>query len=572
MKKLFTLNSILYISLLIVLMQAQMIQAQWSNDPNVNNCVTNADKTQEGSRIVNDGQGNLIIGWNDSRASTDQYNTSLIYTQKYSPDGIAQWADNGINFLSSNNGKYLLYRIIKSENGKVIFGYSNFAYKDNFLSFSYIDVSKQDENGVMLWTKNVFSNPISSISPVSFFSDHSYGVVIVADSREYLQDDFDIIAQRVNSTGVLKWGLQGIKICSANSNQTTPKSMVNSDGYIFFVWQDYRTDSMWGDIYAQKVDSSGAIKWTNDGIAVCANSNGQGYPQIVTDNNGGIFVTWLDYIPFNKSTLRMQHINKNGDLLLDSNGILICDTTINGVPSFISDNAGGAIIVWPDNRNADDDIYAQRINADGSTQWTNGGMPVSTALGNQSNPMAIPDGNGGIIITWADYRNDVFFSDIYAQRLNHAGTPLWTTNGVAISTAPGNQSSPAIATDGNEGAVISWTDDRNGSGNYDIYAQKIDKNGNLGSVANLIRPVGETSSPVNIYPNPMKDNLYLKLNNSPDDKVIICLYSIDGTLVKEAKYGNKKLITIPVSGLKKGIYMLEVKGRNINYYTKILKQ
>ena len=77
---------------------------------------------------------------------------------------------------------------------------------------------------------------------------------------------------------------------------------------------------------------------------------------------------------------------------------------------------------------------------------------------------------------------------------------------------------------------------------------------------------------LSIWPNPVKDNLYLKLNSSPDDKVIIRIYSIDGALVKETEYGNKKLITIPVSGLKKGIYMLEVKSKNINSYTKIMKQ
>ena len=48
------------------------------------------------------------------------------------------------------------------------------------------------------------------------------------------------------------------------------------------------------------------------------------------------------------------------------------------LPAIVSDGAGGAIVAWQDSRRAYSayDIYAQRISADGTTQWTDGGVAV----------------------------------------------------------------------------------------------------------------------------------------------------------------------------------------------------
>ena len=84
-------------------------------------------------------------------------------------------------------------------------------------------------------------------------------------------------------------------------------------------------------------------------------------------------------------------------------------------------------------------------------------------------PTIVSDGSGGAIITWQDYRNGN--NDIYAQRINAGGTVQWTLNGVAICTETHSQTYPTIVSDGSGGAIITWQDDRNG--NNDIYAQRI---------------------------------------------------------------------------------------------------
>jgi hypothetical protein len=119
-------------------------------------------------------------------------------------------------------------------------------------------------------------------------------------------------------------------------------------------------------------------------------------------------------------------------------------------PTIVSDGAGGAIVTWSDQRgaSANGDIYAQRVNAAGASQWAANGVALCTAAHDQAVPTIVSDGGGGAIVTWHDYRAGSPNGDIYAQRVNAAGVPQWTANGVALCTDAGLQVSPTIASDG----------------------------------------------------------------------------------------------------------------------------
>src|SRR6266508_5657299 len=75
-------------------------------------------------------------------------------------------------------------------------------------------------------------------------------------------------------------------------------------------------------------------------------------------------------------------------------------------------------------------------------------LPVCTAAHSQDNPRIVPDGVGGAIVTWTDYRNGIN-GDIYAQHVLTGGTvdPTWPADGRAICTASGDQRDPAIISD-----------------------------------------------------------------------------------------------------------------------------
>jgi len=227
------------------------------------------------------------------------------------------------------------------------------------------------------------------------------------------------------------------------------------------------------------INMSANAQWSTDPAVnnvVCSYSGDQTNVQMVSDGNGGAIATWQDYRATSYD-IYAQHISSTGALLWNVDGVAICTAILDQIePRIVSDGFGGAIITWKDNRNSNDgDVYAQKINSNGEVLWTIEGTPICTTTGYQGMQQLTTDNNGGAIITWSDGRNGSPNADIYAQSINSGGTVQWAVNGVAICTAAYNQGSPQIVSDGNSGAIITWDDVR---GSWaDIYAQRINSSG-----------------------------------------------------------------------------------------------
>jgi beta propeller repeat protein len=86
------------------------------------------------------------------------------------------------------------------------------------------------------------------------------------------------------------------------------------------------------------------------------------------------------------------------------NNPISVQTNLQYAASITTDGAGGAIIVWSDWRSGEGDVYAQRINAAGQVLWDADGKAVCTATGNQSFPTIYSDAAGGAFIVWQDNR------------------------------------------------------------------------------------------------------------------------------------------------------------------------
>jgi hypothetical protein len=302
-------------------------------------------------------------------------------------------------------------------------------------------------------------------------SDGAGGAIIVW--RSFIDNQSNVIAQRIDAGGNSLWGSDGVLICGAASEQTPLDLMLDGSGGAIVAWDDYRNGS-W-DIYMQRIDASGAVEWLLDGVPVCTATGQQFGPVLDSDGSGGAIVAWLDYRGGTVSDLYVQRVNAAGTAQWAANGVPVCAADNDQfTPDIVSDGAGGAIIAWYDMRlNPNYDIYAQRIDGSGNALWTTNGVPVCTAVNIQKYPVMVSDGAGGVIIAWKDNRRGP--DDIYAQRLSATGTARWTANGVSVCASGGVQRFHQIAPDGASGAVIAWPDTRSGA--YDIFAQRVSANG-----------------------------------------------------------------------------------------------
>jgi hypothetical protein len=120
--------------------------------------------------------------------------------------------------------------------------------------------------------------------------------------------------------------------------------------------------------------------------------------------------------------------------------------------------------------------------------WDRDGDSITYSLVSAPSGMSIGSDSGQI--TWMPLGGDTF--DVTALASDGWGgsdyqsfqivVPGWSLNALennAICTAPSNQDSPQLVSDGSGGAIITWRDSRSGT-NLDIYAQKVRPDGSLG--------------------------------------------------------------------------------------------
>jgi hypothetical protein len=144
-------------------------------------------------------------------------------------------------------------------------------------------------------------------------------------------------------------------------------------------------------------------------------------------------------------------------------------------PRLVPDGVGGVIVVWVDGRGADPDLYAQHLlgSFDPDPTWPPGGVVVCAAAGAQTNPYLVPDGAGGAIVVWEDERSGA--PDVYAQHLLASGAadPAWPADGIALGTDPADERYPSLDGDGAGGAFVAWQRGGDGSALGEVRVQHV---------------------------------------------------------------------------------------------------
>jgi hypothetical protein len=396
---------------------------------------------------------------------------SDIYAQRIAANGNALWTTNGVAICIAPEAQFYA-RIIPDGSGGAIVAWQDGRNTGN------VDIYAQriDANGIVLWDANgvaVGAGAGNQHYP-DIVPDGAGGAIVTWDDTRGV--DADIYAQRLDGNGHALWAANGVALCAATGHQFNTRATADGAGGAIVSWADYRSDGT-GDIYAQRVDPDGDVLWTPDGVAVCSAVNSQRWPQIASDNAGGAIVVWPDYRGDTTGDIYARRVDAGGNALWTPDGVAVCAMAgAQGTPVIVADGAGGAIIAWSDKRSdSKGDIYAQRVDANGNELWGANDLAICAALKGQETPNIAGGGGGGAIIAWEDDRwgsSTKIGGDIYAQSVDAAGNTLWGTDGVAICTATNHQMFPELISDGCGGAIVTWEDARSET-NLDIYAQRV---------------------------------------------------------------------------------------------------
>lgn len=265
---------------------------------------------------------------------------------------------------------------------------------------------------------------------------------------------------------------QSVVVCDAPGDQTFVRGASDGAGGAIFAWRDDRAGVSSTDVYAQRVDGYGNVLWDSLGVPVDTSASVQQNIHIASDGAGGAYVLWVDQGVY-PNAIMLARLDGNGNAVWPASRQLSTTVYDANVGSYLTvlapDGSGGAIATWSD---VAYNVYAQRVDAAGNFLWGPGAAAVAVSGGAHFFPRLAPDGSGGALVAWNDLR--AVDRDIYAQKLDAGGNPVWTVNGVPVCTASGEQRDPVVACDGDGGAIIAWLDRRTGC---DTYAQRLNASG-----------------------------------------------------------------------------------------------
>ncbi len=85
--------------------------------------------------------------------------------------------------------------------------------------------------------------------------------------------------------------------------------------------------------------------------------------------------------------------------------------------------------------------------------------------------------------------------------------------------------------------------------------------------------VGKISNTLNatVYPNPFGNSISIRVNNLPEKNLVVCAYNVLGKLVKEVTVPFAPTLSMDLSDLKQGAYLLTVAAGNAEFKSTIVK-
>lgn len=452
----------------------------------------------ERPKIIADGKGGAFVAWIDYRYQASpgpSSGESDVFAQHLDSTGTVLWQAGGVVIDSNGNGKDHI-TLALDDSGGVYVAWDEFVNANNS---NAIIAQRLNSSGHAVW-----SNALS-VANVSG-SQYAYEPQIVADGHggfyaawyDNRWSHTDIIyAQRVRANGTKMWSTSDVQVSNGNKDQKYSQLVANGNNGVIITWQDDRantggfTPGM--DIYAQALDTSGRQLWLRSGdvvgyakgIPVCTATQLQLFPRIVSDQNGGAYISWTDRRNgVGNEAIYLQHLNSNGDTLLPANGILISNDLIgNGssvfvedysLPSLHFDKDSGLTVAWIGGYQSGYPVRAQRLDSAGSFLWNPAGKTISSATGIKMKVQLVGADSSDVIFVWQDTRaadtvssNDDIYATIYPVPATDTTTGVASVNQLTpmvypnpvhtilnIDLGSGNVSQASLQMINNIGAVV----------------------------------------------------------------------------------------------------------------------
>ncbi|MBI3851780.1 MAG: cadherin-like domain-containing protein [Verrucomicrobia bacterium] len=420
--------------------------------------ISRAMNTQSYPAVAASGNGYLVV-WQDAR---NGFSNTDVYGARVTASGVLV-ETNGIVISNAPNNQNA--PAVAANGGDFLVVWEDWR---NFASRSDIYGARVNNSGLVLESNGIAisQSPVFQSVPAVAANGTDY-LVVWQDYRNL--NNYDIHGARVTASGDVV-ETNGIAISRAASAQLAPAVAASGTDYLV-VWQDLRNGVP--DVYGTRITNAGIVVETN-GTAISRAINTQSAPAVAA-NGSGYLVVWQDARNGEANTEIFGARLTPSGALIETNGLVISSIVNNEAVPAVAFNGTNYLVVWTDSRNWTNklfnlDIYGARVSNAG-TVFDPNGIAICRATADQAAPAVATDGSNFLVV-WQDLRNQsTTATDVYGARVTGTGA-LMETNGIAISRAANNQTSPSVAAS-RSGFLVVWQDMRNASIGSDIYGARL---------------------------------------------------------------------------------------------------
>jgi hypothetical protein len=446
-------------------------------------------------QVVPVGDGGVLIAWTDERGGT-----SDVYAQRFTQSGFVSdgWPANGVVVCSAAGAQINI--AVASDGGDGMF----IAWQDPRSGDDDVYVQHIRKDGAVApgWPVDGqrYGDTAGNQQTPVLAADGTRGVYLAwSDSRG---GNYDIYALRLDSDGGILSAPQsgafqaqappfGHLVCGAAGDQKAPRVMFDGSDHAIVVWEDQRAGAV-PDIYGMSIDKFAVAQpsWTADGVLLSDPATNDLRPRLTHDGGKGAIVAWC---ATDVGKVEARHLDEFGVADWGAPGVPVVVSAgvvaTQGTP-IVPDGLGGAFIAFGITGYAA--VGAQHLTASGTpaSGWGTFGLVLSPQLSGQIAESMLPDGAGGIYLS---YRS----GDDYVLRVAGDGSAIagWPFGGVTEGNGSGGKRLTQMVSDGAGGVIAVWEDSRTsglpGSTARDIYAQRLLPMGLHGDYATTLATVAD---------------------------------------------------------------------------------
>ena len=458
------MKNIIYLSIRFSFF-CSVIFSQWSSNPSAPQLIGSGIQTQAASTQ----DGGLYIAW----LSDGNYH---VYLQYFNHLGEPQLDDGGMVVSNNQNASWIAVyhlNLTVDHDGNAIISTVDQRTASTWEVYAY----KVGPDGMMYWGLDglsLTSSGLNNMSPRLAVSNNNSVIVT------WTHNDNSVLFQHISPDGSLLWD-DGIHITDNNATLISPNPVFTSDNNVLIQWIR-QTGPFWAassQLYLQKYDYDGNELWSEPVIAAgpVVFPTGNWSQQSIPDANNGGFSGWTE-MSGNVQNAVVQHIDINGELLWGG-GVDLSDNSSHFRISpklAIAENNQDLIIVWNESNSSQSQrgAYAQRLDSGGNKLWGANGTPVIELNGDYDYlDLSIHSFGEDIISSYIE-QTATMSGDIYATRIDQDGSHVWTNNRIAI-TSSGISKSDLMTVAGPSCVFILWTE--NGS----VYGHCLRTDGTFGA-------------------------------------------------------------------------------------------